>query len=57
MKLRCCSCHHCKHGRGTPQGRGKRKRAVRHFRQTVRRCLRVGDYDHVPVAVSVDYTD
>lgn len=35
----------------------KRKVAVRHFRQTVRHKLKVGDYDNVPVAVSVDYTD
>jgi len=57
MKLRMCSCKHCKRGRGSNHANGVIKRAKRHFRQTVRRMLRAGDYDYVPVSVNVDYTD
>lgn len=57
MKLRMCSCQHCKRGRNSNYANGVIKRAKRHFRQTVRQKLRAGDYDNVPVAVGGIYTD
>lgn len=55
MKLKRCSCRHCRRMRCTLTGRSNRKVAVRHFRQQVRRRLRVGDYDNVPTSVSMAY--
>lgn len=55
MKLLRCSCRGCKRLRCSGVGKSNRKTAVRHFRQQVRRKLRTGDYDNVPVAASMDY--
>lgn len=57
MILKMCSCRHCKRGRGSPGANAVIKRAKRHFHQTVRRKLHVGDYENVPEAVGGIYTD
>lgn len=57
MKMLMCQCRMCKRGRDSNRSQAVIKRAKRHFRQTVRNKLRVGDYDNVPVAVGGIYTD
>lgn len=57
MKLLMCGCKQCKAGRKSSGGRyfvlHKRKAA----RRDVRKFLRLGNYDRLPVAVAVGYTD
>lgn len=56
MKLMICHCQACKHGRKFRYNtvvKHKRHRA----RSIVRHQLRQGEYDKLPVAVRVGYTD
>lgn len=57
MKLLMCHCQHCKHGRKRgPHGAavtGKKHGA----RSKVRRLLRVGEWERLPQAVAIGYTD
>ena len=55
MKLLTCHCRQCRALRNSGTGKSNRKTAVRRFRQRVRIALRIGDYDRVPVAATMDY--
>lgn len=57
MKLRMCSCRMCKMGRNSAFANALIKCKKKAHRMEVRKLLRRGDYDNIPVAVAVGYTD
>lgn len=56
MKLLMCHCQQCKHGR-KEMFRKEVNHKKRRAKMRVRQLLRRGDYDRLPVAVVIGYTD
>ena len=57
MKLLMCQCRHCKRGRKGQRERYRIKHMRSAARSEARKRLRNGEYDALPVAVAVGYTD
>jgi hypothetical protein len=55
MKLRFCRCRHCKHGRHSKYWKFYAKHKISAGRSEVKRKLKQGDYDNLPVAISLDH--
>lgn len=56
--LKFCSCRMCRIGRGRNNWAGHTIRSVnRRFRKQTKMALHKGEYEKVPVVISVPYTD
>ena len=57
MKLLMCQCRQCKAGRKSTGGRYFVRHKRKALKAEVRSRLRRGEYDDLPAAVAVGYTD
>lgn len=57
MKLKFCSCRMCKWGRKTSWEQENIRQKKKSARRIVKELLRSGEYDNLPIAVAIGYTD
>lgn len=57
MKLLMCQCRMCKRGRKVPSIQASIRGRIKGHKAKARRMLRKGDYDSLPLAVAIGYTD
>ncbi len=57
MKLKFCSCRMCKWGRKSSWEQENIRQKKKSARRVVKELLRSGEYDNLPIAVAIGYTD
>lgn len=57
MKLLLCHCKHCKHGRSKGPYDAMVRQKAKRAKSDVRVMLRKGDYERLPQAAVIGYTD
>ena len=57
MKLKMCNCKQCKHGRKNDHNRYMVTHLKRAARHKVKQALQAGDWENLPEAVWIPWTD
>jgi hypothetical protein len=57
MKLKFCSCRMCRYGRHRWGNRKMITHMKRSYRHKVKQSLHKFEYDNLPIAISIPYTD